>query len=282
LSAAIKRYMIKMAKDKALVPTAPGNQDIAVADDFFQANAGAGLDNVTAADMLVPRLTILQSLSPQLKARESSFIEGAKVGDICDVGTGTLFPGTLLFLPVYYRKDYLEWAPRSSGGGLVQIHSDPAILEQTTRNDKKQALLPNGNLVAETAQFFGFNLSANRQMCFIPMASTQLKKARKWITLAASEKLRRRDGSEFTAPLFYRAYELGTADESNAQGDWSGWTINRGPALNEMEFDGTPWQVVAQQAAEFRLQIMGGEAKGDISDMNSDIEHGPSNGQEAM
>lgn len=262
-----------MAKEKqALVPTGPGDQSVAIADDFFQQQAGAGLDNVTAADMLVPRLTILQSLSPQLKPRDAAYIEGAQVGDICDVGTGQLFKGSVLFLPVYYRKDYLEWAPRSSGGGLVAIHSDPAILEKTTRNDKKQPLLPNGNLVAETAQFYGFNLTAQRQMCFIPMASTQLKKARKWITMAAGEKLRRRDGSEFTAPLFYRAYELGTAEESNAQGDWAGWKVDRGPALNEMEFDGTPWQIVARQAADFRLSIMAGEAKGDVSDMNSDIE----------
>lgn len=264
-----------MKKKQELVPAEQkGNQSVAVADDFFQQNAGAGLDNVTAADMLVPRLTILQGLSPQLKRNNSAYIEGAKVGDICDVGTGMVFPGPILFLPVYYRKDYLEWAPRESGGGLVQIHSDPAILDQTTRNERKQPVLPNGNIIAETAQFYGFNLSAGGQMCFLPMSSTQLKKARKWITLAASEKLRRKDGSEYVAPLFYRAYELGTADESNAQGEWVGWTVNRGPALPEMDFDGKPWQNVAQEAADFRLSVMAGEARGDISDMNSDIHNG--------
>lgn len=258
-------------KKNELVPASTGNQSIAVADDFFNQNAGAGLDNVTAADMLVPRLTILQGLSPQLKRNNSAYIEGAKVGDICDVGTGAIFPDTILFLPVYYRKDYLEWAPRESGGGLVQIHTDPSIMEQTTRNERKQAVLPNGNIIAETAQFYGFNLSAGGQMCFLPMSSTQLKKARKWITLAASEKLKRADGSEYVAPLFYRVYELGTADESNAQGEWVGWTVNRGPALPEMDFDGKPWSVVAQEAADFRLAVMAGEAKGDVSDMNSDI-----------
>lgn len=263
----------KPTEGKELVPAGQGGA-IAVADQFFSDQAGAGLDNVTAADMLVPRLTILQSLSPQLKPRDAAFIEGAQVGDICDVGTGEVFKGGILFLPVYYRKDYLEWAPRSSGGGLVQIHSDASILDQTTRNDKKQPILPNGNLIQETAQFYGFNLSAGRRMCFIPMASTQLKKARKWVTLAAGEELKRADGSTFTPPLFYRAYELGTADESNAQGDWSGWTVNRGPALPEIDFDGVPWQAVAQKAADFRLAIMGGEAKGDVSDMNSDIAGG--------
>lgn len=263
-----------MTKEKDNLPATkePAGKAIAMpAADIFQAQAGAGLENVTASDMLVPRLTILQSLSPQLKPRDAAYIEGAKLGDICDVGTGEVFKDGIMFLPVYYRKDYLEWAPRASGEGLVAIHSDPAILEQTTRNERKQPVLKNGNLIAETAQFFGFNLSAGRRMCFLPMASTQLKKARKWITLASSEKLRRGDGSEFTAPLFYRAYELGTAEESNNQGDWSGWTIGRGPALPEMEFDGLAWESVAQQASEFRLQIMGGEARGDLSDINSDI-----------
>lgn len=261
-----------MSKKNELVPADKGNsQEIAVADDFFQQQAGAGLDNVTASDMLVPRLTLLQSLSPQLKKKDSAYIDGAEIGDICDVGTGQLFKSSIMFLPVYYRKDYLEWAPRQSGGGLVQIHSDPSVLDQTQRNDRNQPILPNGNLIAETAQFYGFNLSADRQMCFLPMASTQLKKARKWITLAAGEKLKRADGSEFTAPLFYRAYELGSAEESNAQGEWAGWTVNRGPALPEMDFGGTPWQTIAKQAAEFRLQIMAGDAKGDVSDMNSDI-----------
>lgn len=269
-----------MVKKTELVPANKGIQEIAVADSFFQDNAGAGLDNVTAADMLVPRLTLLQQLSPQLKKKDAAYIEGAEVGHICDVGTGEIFgTGPILFLPVYYRKDYLEWAPRSSGGGLVNVHSDPAILDQTTRNDRNQPILPNGNLVAETAQFYGFNLSAGRRMCFLPMASTQLKKARKWITLAAGEKLKRADGSEFTAPLFYRAYELGSAEESNAQGEWAGWTINRGPALPEMDFDGTPWQTIAQQASEFRLQIMAGDAKGDVSDMNSDIAGAAGNGE---
>ena len=38
-----------------------------------------------------------------------------------------------------------------------------------------------------------------------------------------------------------------------------------------MDFDGVLWQAIAQQAADFRLQIMAGEARGDVSDMNSDI-----------
>jgi hypothetical protein len=243
---------------------------VSAEDDFFGSRAGEGLENVGASDMLVPRLSILQALSPQLNSRKPEYIEGAQIGDVADVGTGDLFKGPILFLPVYYRKDYIEWAPRSSGKGLVAIHNDASILDQCTRNEKKQPVLPNGNYVAETAQFFGFNLSTpDRRRCFIPMASTQLSKARKWITLAVSEKVRRSDGSEYTPPLFYRAYELTTAMASNSEGEWGSWVVNRGPSLPEIDL-GIPWQQLGHEAVAFRDMLTSGAMRGDVASMNAE------------
>lgn len=238
-------------------------------DDFFGAFAGAGLENVNSTDLLIPRLTIIQALSPQLQRKKAEFIEGADIGDIVDVATGELFKDGILFLPVLYRKDWLEWAPRSSGEGLVEIHHDPAILDQTTRNERKQAVLPNGNVISETAQFFGFNLSADRRKCFIPFSSTQLKKARKWITLATSEKLRRGDGSEYVAPLFFRTYNLTTAEESNNQGEWAGWNVARGAALPELDI-GINWQQIGRDAVEFRDSLIAGQMRGDMSNLSAE------------
>ena len=236
----------------------------------FEDFAGAGLENVGINDVLVPRLAIIQALSPQLKKKDATFIEGAEVGSIADLGTGDLFPNGVIFLPVHYRKDYLEWAPRASGKGLVNVHHDPAILDRTSRDDKNRPVLPNGNYISETAQFFGINLSAGRRKCFIPMASTQLKKARKWMTMATGEKLKRADGSEYTPPLFYRVYDLKSADESNAEGDWSGWTIARGKALPEitMEEFSIKWQDLRDEANEFYQALLRGELKADTAGMD--------------
>jgi hypothetical protein len=252
------------SKDISVVTT---NGDTAVAAlDDFENYAGAGFENVTTADLLVPRLTILQSLSPQLNKKKTDYIEGGEVGHICDVGTGDLFPDGILFLPVFYRKDYLEWAPRASGQGLVAIHSDPAIVDQATRNDKKQFILPNGNLLSETAQFFGLNLSAGGRKSFIPMTSTQLKKGRKWLTMSTGEKLKRADGSEFTPPLFYRTYLLTTAEESNAEGEWSGWKVARGPALPEVE--GFDWHQLKEECIKFLEDLRKGQANVDPSQLD--------------
>lgn len=255
-----------MAKGKQVAKR--GNTDVAPVE--LQQFEGAGLENVGASDLLVPRISILQALSPQLSKKKTEFIKDAKMGDICDVGVGEVFTDGILFLPVYYRKDYLEWAPRKSGKGLINIHNSPKILDETTRDDKNKPVLPNGNYIAETAQFFGFNLTADGRQSFLPMASTQLKKARQWLTLATGEKLNRPDGSSFQPPLFYRTYQLTTAEESNNDGEWFGWKIERGPTLPELEKEGHDWRELMNWAGLFKQSLEQGIARGDVSNMGPD------------
>ncbi len=240
-----------------------------VNNDLFGEYAGEGLENVGAKDVLIPRLGIAQALSPQLNKKKPEYIEGTEIGDIIDIGTGDLFKEGIVFLPVFYRKDYLEWAPRESGNGLQGVHSDPAILDECTQNENKQMVLPNGNIIIETAQFYGLNITAGRRPSFIPLASTALKVARRWNTLAAGEKLQRADGSEFTAPLFYRSYNLTTAEESNNKGDWSTWRVERGQTLVELaeEFGLNASDLLAQ-CKKFKDDIMGDAVKADLASMN--------------
>lgn len=240
---------------------------VGAADLNFDSDASHGLENVTARDMIVPRLAILQDLSPQLKKAKSEYIEGAEVGMIADVGIGQTFPGGVWYLPVYYRKDFLEWAPRSSGKGLVAIHSDMSILDKCTLDDKRRPILPNGNYIAETAQFFGVNLSAQARPSFVPMASTQLKKARRWIATAKGERIPGAGGRELPAPLYYRTYYLSTATESNNEGEWTGWTVKSGPSLPEINKRDHGYDAAELLAAarEFYAQLRAGSASGDMS-----------------
>ena len=252
---------------KEVATSQPTANEIAVAGEFSE-YAGAGMENVGASDVLIPRLTILQALSPQLNSKKAEFIDGAKIGDVCDVGTGELFVEGIAFLPVYYIKQYLEWAPRASGKGLVKIHNDPSILDSCTRNEKNQPITAEGNLISETAQWFGLNLTADCRKSFIPMASTQLKKSRKWMTLATGEKLERGDGTKFTPPLFYRSYNLTTAEETNNEGDWAGWKIERGPTLPELKNLSYDQEEIKRQALELREAMLAGAARADTTGMD--------------
>lgn len=230
---------------------------------MFQRHAGAGLENVTAKDILIPRISILQALSPQVVKSRTEYNPEAKVGDIYDIGLGEVLGEEIMFLPILFTKSWLEWFPRNTQKGLARIHPDDSILAQTRPDDKNRPILPNGNYIAETAQFYGLNMSAGNRLSFIPMTSTQLKKSRAWLTKATGEKLVGEDGTEFTPPLFYRAYTLSVVPEQNAEGDWFGWKIESGPKLEDLE----GWEKTYQMLLEQHAQISSGTARGDLAGM---------------
>ena len=177
-----------------------------------------------------------------------------------------LLPTPMIFIPVFFMTQYLEWKPDRKG--LAGIHNDASILTKCTPNEKGQPVLANGNLISETAQFFGLNASADYRVSYIGMTSTQLKKARYWNTLSSTEKALRRDGSEFTPPLFYRSYELGTVPESKDDHDWVGWTITRGQKIEDME--PLAAKRVFDLAKSIYEAIKQGRAKADLSSLQEE------------
>jgi hypothetical protein len=222
----------------------------------------AGLENIKSTDILIPRISILQDLSPQVKENRPEYIHGAKVGMICDIGTGQLIGEELIFVPVHYAKVWLEWFPRKSGKGLAGIHDDPKILARCTQNDKNQHFTADGNLVSETSQLFGLDIThGNSRQVFVPFASTQIKKCKRLLTLATSERLQTSKG-EITAPLFYRSYIMTSVLESNSEGDWHGWKIDRGLPILELPNS----KSILSAAIKMREQIKSGLAKADLSE----------------
>lgn len=255
-----------MAKAATEVAKVEEKSLVAVSDYSEFDGFGTGYENVTANDLLIPRLTIIQGLSPQVTQGKPEFDPNARVGMIYDVGLQEGFPEGVQIVALHYAKAYLEWAPRSTGKGLIEIHEDADILDNTERDEKNRNVLPNGNYIAETAQFYILNLTANRRKSFIPMTSTQLKKSRRLLTLAQSERLTRPDGTEFVPPLFYRTYNLTTVPESNAEGNWMGWKIERGPALSEID----NFKQIITEIKEFRESIVKGEVRGDLSGVDTE------------
>lgn len=252
-----------------LAPVEQGSTALAAApegNDLFADYAGAGFENVKQSDILVPRITILQDMSPQIKEEKPEFIEGAKRGMICDVGIGQLLGEAIMFVPVHYVKVWLEWYPRKSGQGLAAIHSNPAILDECSLNEKRQPFLPNGNYIAETAQWFGLDVTdGGCRQVFIPFGSTQLKKSKLLLTLAQGERITVFKGKpnerEIMPPLFYRSYIMGTVGESNSEGDWFGWKIDRGLPIEQLPH----FRRIGEAAVMMRTQIDDGAIRADMS-----------------
>lgn len=239
------------------------------------ATGSTGLEKVTSKDLLIPRLVVLQSNSPQCTQGKPEYNEELRPGTIFDVGLGESFGKNIGFLPVSFDKKWLEWAPRDSGKGLQNIFDDDAIMEQTEPDLNGRDVLPNGNYIVETAQIYGLNLHARLRPSFIAMTSTQLKKSRRWMTLATTQTFEV-EGVEHPAPLWFRAYNLGTIAESNAKGSWIGWTVEPWKTIPEFATEEEPQKAERLFAAvqKFRESIERGEAKADTSQMDDGSEAG--------
>lgn len=224
--------------------------------DQFESLAGDGMQNATASDFLIPRLTILQSLSPQLVKTKPEYIKTAKAGDICDTATRDCWEA-ISVVPVYFVLSYIEWAPRASGRGLIAVHENKNCLAHCTKNEKGVHITPSGNTIVESAQFYVLNLSAGGRRSFIAMSSTQRKKAKLWMTFFGNERVTNSTGKSFMPPIYYRTYNLSVGEEANAQGSWLGWRIEHGPALLELPAG----RDLLAECLSFKEVILSGQAK---------------------
>lgn len=208
-----------------------------------------GFEHTQADDFGLPFLTIVQKGSPEVdkthKDHGIKAIEGASIGDVIDTQAREIVhregkPQVIEFVPCMFQKAYVEWKPRTSGGGFVKQHFEPGILTQCKRDEKNRDVLPNGNTVVTTAYFFGLLLreGLDPKPVVIGMSSTQLKKARLWLNLMSGLKVERPDGTKFTPPMFARKYYLHTVAESNAEGSWYGWAIESGEMLHDPKLIG--------------------------------------------
>ncbi|MCI0565224.1 MAG: hypothetical protein MN733_42700 [Nitrososphaera sp.] len=277
----VAKKAVTKAPSKALVPSVPSKQNLPALSDIeeFASQPTAGLENVSGADLMIPRLTILQKLSPQLEEGHGQFIKNAKYGDFCDVGTGDVFRDELVIIPCFFARVFLEWAPRSSGRGLVGNHgTDGSLLSKCKPDEKKRMVLPNGNYIAETATYFVLNWSAGGRRSFLPLSSTQLKSSRRWMTLITSERLKNNAGIDFTPPIFYRSWVATTHDESNNDGTWKGWTFEAGQTILELD----PSKALLTEARSFYEQAKLGLVKGDLESTAEDHARGEPDPNAAM
>lgn len=205
--------------------------------DRYAQQQGAGMQRMQQEDLGIPFLAVIQANSPQLLKNDAKFIKGAKAGDIFNTVTNEVWE-EVDFVPCFFEKKFVEWRPRNAGGGFVMAHDRAApVVVNTPPNEKGRRVLKNGHDIIETAYYYGLIVDDNDecQPAVIGMASTQLKKSRRWNTTMATRKLSGTAGQEFTPPTYAYAYTLRTASESNEKGSWYGWDIEMEGHLVENE-----------------------------------------------
>ena len=228
---------------------------------MYEEDADSGFEQADADAYAIPFLTILQSGSPQCKKSEGEYIKGAEEGHLFNTVSQEFMDGEagLDIIPVHYKRAFIEWQQRDSGGGFVAEHSaadGQDLLKQCEKNENGQDILPNGNLLVDTRSHYVLVVSedgAATEGAVISMSSTQMKKSRRWMTVMQNIKMQRADGSSFTPPMFSHQYHVTTVPESNDKGSWFGWKIVTDKQIEDAH--------LYNAAKSFRDAILSGEAK---------------------
>lgn len=99
-------------KTEVALPSASSVPDFLRRDGPLKGN-----ENVGARDLTIPRIMLLQALSPELDQNEAKFIPGARAGQFCNSLTHELYD-VLHISDIYYVKEWGIFVKRTSGGGF--------------------------------------------------------------------------------------------------------------------------------------------------------------------
>ena len=207
-----------------------------LATNVFEADAGQGIANIKQEDLALPFLKVLGQLSPEVNTRDAKYVKGAQPGMIINTVTAELSDGEkgIEVLPVYYKRQYIEWQDRGeSKGAPVNIYDAGDSIPQTTRDKGNKDRLANGNYLENTASHFVVLLGKTPTTALISMKATQLKISRKWNSMMMGIKMQGKNGL-FTPPTYSHIYKLKTVQQSNDKGTWFGWDVSKvGPITDK-------------------------------------------------
>jgi hypothetical protein len=278
-----KKNAEKAAVSTEVATTAAALPAVAGAYDYG-ADAGVGFEGTTAKDLSIPFIGILQSNSPQV---EDGGVAGAKPGMLINTVTNDLIDGDKgqAFIPVHYDRAFVEWVPRTKGGGFVGLHdinSELVKSEQKKQEDTKtrgKIILATGNELIETEYCYCLTLDTDfvspTGFAVLSLTSTKLTPFRKFKTSLFMLKGK--------PPLFVNRAILKTDKQKNDKGTFynakfvpvaADWKTSLIP--NTAEF-----KDLIEEAKSFRAMVLSGMAKAAFETQNVAGDTGSGNTEDA-
>ena len=203
-----------MAKAKKEVATTEEEMFPTVQPDYMNNESTRGQEGVGVEDLTIPRLDVIQDLSPQHKANKPEYIEGAEVGMLFNSVTKNLYGDTVYFVPVFFRKEYVIWKSRAAGGGFMGAYPSEAAarhelesqgLELSEVDTKGDPMYQ----ITDTAQQFGMIIhdDGTTEDIVMSMSKSKMKTSRQLNTISKIA-----GGDRFS-----RVYKITAVEEQNKQ-----------------------------------------------------------------
>jgi hypothetical protein len=207
-----------MATKKEVATAANNNPFGTDMPSYMQPESSRGSQEVGLEDVALPRISMIQDLSPQHKKSKPEYIEGAEPGMIFNTVTGELYSDSLYVVPAYYRKEWVIWKDQNKGGGFRGSFAteEEAVAELQNLDDAADCE------VVDTAQHYVLVVKHREDFTFeaqeavISMSKSQMKVNRKW-----NAEIRVNGGDRFS-----RVYQLSAVVDTNAAGqEYYNWRV---------------------------------------------------------
>lgn len=197
----------------------------------WMGNTNRGNEGVSSEDMTIPRISIIQDLSPQHKKSKPEYIEGASTKMAFNTATQQLYGESLHVVPVLFRKEYVIWKDIEKGGGFRGAFPsmDAARKELAEMDDAGDCEIQDTHqhfvLVVEEGSTLENPIT---HQAVISMSKSQCKPSRQWNTMIQNS------GGD----RWERMYDLNVVDAQNAAGqDYYNWQVKQNGYVSQAMFD---------------------------------------------
>lgn len=179
-----------------------------------------GSEGVSAEDMSLPRLEIIQDLSPQRKKSEPQYIDGAEEGMAFNTASNELYGDNVIIVPVFFRKEFLLWKDRKAGGGFGGAFN--TLEEAEDARDQRED--SDKWAINDTQQHFCLLVHSDCtpdnphvEEVVLSLSRSKMKAGRKLNTLVQQSGCDR----------WGRAYIFSVSQDSNENGTFFNWTVKQ-------------------------------------------------------
>jgi hypothetical protein len=172
-------------------------------------------DNITSADLHLPRVALLQSMSKQVQDDPKTYTPGGFVNTL----TQDVIPTPLVFTPVFVFKNVIKWNPREKGGGVLYKtlkYTADVIKDISWQGMEKPAATQYINCVSL--------VEGSDMPLVISFCNTSFKAGQDLLTLV-----------QLSGCAWKYQYELQSVKTSNAKGTWHVMRVKRLSLTDEVK-----------------------------------------------
>ena len=198
-----------MTKETTEVSVFSGSTDLTTR----AARVGQGSQNVSASDMAIPRIKLLQLISKEVIPGDPKYIDGAQAGMLFNSLTEELHT-SMYVINLHFSRCTMVWKKRKAGGGMFGSFANDAEAKAALAAENE----PESNYdISENPTHLVMIVDAEGKpqgVALLDMPGAKVKHSKKWNALIRKQE-------EAGNPRFGCVWQLSVTAESNSSGSYS-------------------------------------------------------------